>query len=153
MTEREHRSAKRKWKIANKKRRELRKAAQAILFDTPVSTPWSGTPVSPRSRGRRQIRRDRSALYRKNTKLQEEIEKLRKKCNKYKKRYQRCKNTEKASNTESGDKKFKALSNAIKDRYSRMKTVKERRVIRQIFQGDSIQSSRMKAAILQETGR
>lgn len=85
MTEREHWSAKRKWKISNKKRRERQQAAQAILAETPVSTPRSGTPISPRSRGRRHVRRDRSALYRQNMKLQEEMDKLKKKCNKYKK--------------------------------------------------------------------
>ncbi|CAG9789811.1 unnamed protein product [Diatraea saccharalis] len=91
MTEREHRSAKRKWKTANKKRRERQKTAQQIMDITPTSSPRSGTPVLPRSRGRKQIRRDRSAVYRNNLKLQEEIEKLKRMCSKYKKRYQRAK--------------------------------------------------------------
>lgn len=151
MTKTEHRSAKRKWKIANKKRRERQKALQAIMIETPVSTPRSGTPVSSRSRGRRQVRRDRSALYRQNSKLQEEIEKLKKMCNKYKKRYQRYKNTVNANQSESGDKKYAVLSNAIKDRYRRMNNVKEKRAIKKIFQGESIQNSRMKVAIVQET--
>ncbi|CAG9783815.1 unnamed protein product [Diatraea saccharalis] len=62
MTEREHRSAKRKWKTANKKHRERQKTAQQIMDITPTSSPRSGTPVLPRSRGRKQIRRDRSAV-------------------------------------------------------------------------------------------
>ncbi|CAG9789577.1 unnamed protein product [Diatraea saccharalis] len=58
---------------------------------TPTSSSRSGTPVLPRSRGRKQIRRDRSAVYRNNLKLQEEIEKLKRMCSKNKKRYQRAK--------------------------------------------------------------
>ncbi|CAH2006570.1 unnamed protein product [Acanthoscelides obtectus] len=88
MTEREHRAAKRRWKIANKKRRGRQKAAQQLVENIPPSTPRSGTPDSPRCRGRKRVRRDRSALYRQNAKLQEELERLKKKCNKYKKKYQ-----------------------------------------------------------------
>ncbi|CAG9794115.1 unnamed protein product [Diatraea saccharalis] len=62
MTEREHRSAKRKWKTANKKRRERQKTALQIRDITPTSSQRSGTPVLPRPRGRKQIRRDRSAI-------------------------------------------------------------------------------------------
>ncbi|CAH1958438.1 unnamed protein product [Acanthoscelides obtectus] len=90
MTEREHRAAKRRWKIANKKRRERQKAAQQLVENTPPFTPRSGTPDSPRCRSRKRVRRDQSALYRQNVKLQEELERLKKKCNKYKKRYQRA---------------------------------------------------------------
>ncbi|CAH1636783.1 unnamed protein product [Spodoptera littoralis] len=147
MTEREHRSAKRKWKMANRKRRERQKSVQVILDITPASTPRSGTPVSPSSRGRRKVRRDRSALYRQNKKLEEENEKLKRKCNKYKKRYQR----QKGKNSENGHKKYIALSNAIKNHYSRIKKLKERLAIRRIFDEDIIKDSRLKTSIVQET--
>ena len=62
MTKGEHRSAKLKWMVANKTRREHQERGQVILDNTPASTPLSGTPVSPRSRGRRRVRRERSAL-------------------------------------------------------------------------------------------
>ncbi|KAF5290555.1 hypothetical protein FQA39_LY14684 [Lamprigera yunnana] len=50
MTKREYTSSKHKWKIVKKKSRERQKTAQAILVETPVSTPYSGTPISLRSR-------------------------------------------------------------------------------------------------------
>lgn len=75
----------------NKKRRKRQQATSVVLgLETLSSTPRSGTPVSPTSRGRRQVKRDRSTLFRRNAKL-EELEELKKKCNKYKKRYQRIK--------------------------------------------------------------
>lgn len=92
MTEREHRSAKRKWKNANKKRRERQKTAQQITDITPPISPRPGTPVPSKSRGRRLIRRDRCAMYRINMKLREELEQMKRTCSKYKKRYQRAAN-------------------------------------------------------------
>lgn len=76
MTEGTLKDAKRKWKTANNKRRELQKTARNIMFNTPPSTPGSGTPLSPRSRVRRQVGRDRSFLYKNNVKLQEKLETL-----------------------------------------------------------------------------
>ncbi|KAL3278351.1 hypothetical protein HHI36_013682 [Cryptolaemus montrouzieri] len=70
MTEREHRAAKRKWKIANKKRRERQSSVQQIMMNTPPSLPRT---EPARTRDRRRVRRDRSALYRKNLKLKEEL--------------------------------------------------------------------------------
>lgn len=81
MTEKEHRFAKRKWRTANKKRRGCQQAVRIVLenLETPSSTPRSETLVSLSARGRRQVRRDRSALYRRNLKLQE-LEELNEKC-------------------------------------------------------------------------
>ncbi|CAG9783673.1 unnamed protein product [Diatraea saccharalis] len=140
MTEREYRSAMRKWKTANKKRRERQKTAQQIMDITPTSSPRSGTPVLRRSRGRKQIRRDRSAVYRNNLKLQEEIEKLKRICSKYKKRYQKAKTSIK--HTEQVNKlnqnKFSTLSNAIKDHYRSLKSIKEKQSLKQIFKENAI---------------
>lgn len=153
MTEREHRSANRKWKNANKKRRERQKTAQLIMDITPPSSPRPGTPVSLRSRGRRQIRRDRSAVYRKNMKLQEELEMMKTRCSKYKKRYQRA--TTSIKHTKQINKlnqnKYSTLSNAIKDHYKSLKSVKEKKALKQIFQGEGISKSKMKIAIVRET--
>lgn len=153
MTEREHRSAKRKWKNANKKRRERQKTAQQIMDTTPPSSPQPGPLVSPRSRGRRQIRRDRSAMYRKNIKLQEELEKIKRRCSKYKKRYQRVKNSIKDADqvNKLNQNKYSTLSNAIKDRYKSLKSVKEKKALKQLFQGEGISKSKMKIAIVRET--
>ncbi|CAH1115461.1 unnamed protein product [Psylliodes chrysocephalus] len=97
MTPREHRSAKKKLKKANKKRREQQKAVQRLMaIDTPPASPV-GTPrnLSPAMRahvlGRRKVRPDGTKLFRENQKLLTEIEKIRRQYLKYKKRYQRTK--------------------------------------------------------------
>ncbi|XP_063384484.1 uncharacterized protein LOC134670614 [Cydia fagiglandana] len=153
MTEREHRNIKRKWKTANKKRRERQKCAQQIMNITPASSPRSGTPVSPRSRGRRQIRRDRSAVYRKNLKIQEKLEKMKRLCDKYKKRYQRAKTTIKDTKkvNKLNQNKYSMLSNAIKDHYKSLKSVREKKALKRIFQGEGIAKSKMKISIIRET--
>ncbi|KAL4705686.1 hypothetical protein ACJJTC_018759 [Scirpophaga incertulas] len=150
MTEREHRCAKRKWKTANKKRRERQRAARIVLesLESPSSTPQSGSPVSPASRGRRQVRRDRSALYRQNVKLQEELEEFKKKCNKYKKRYQRIKKS--IPNQDEND-KYTTLTNAIRNHYKKINNIKDKKIVKQIFQERSILNSRMKTAIIRES--
>nr|CAI5830942.1 unnamed protein product [Callosobruchus analis] len=80
MTEREHRLAKKSWKAANRKRRKQQRATQIIMADTPESTPPpTPNPYQPR---------DRSALYRRNVKLEEELKKMKTKYYKYKKRFQ-----------------------------------------------------------------
>ncbi|CAH2000148.1 unnamed protein product, partial [Acanthoscelides obtectus] len=147
MTEREHRAAKRRWKIANKKRRERQKAAQQLVENTPPSTPRSGTPDSPRCRGRKRVRRDRSALYRQNVKLQEELERLKKKCNRYKKRYKRARHPR----INPDNNKYSTLSNAIRVHYKGLTPVKEKRALRQVFHGEAISKSKMKTAIVRET--
>lgn len=153
MTEREHRNIKRKWKTANKKRRERQKCAQQIMNITPASSPRSGTPVSPRSRGRRQIRRDRSAVYRKNLKIQEELEKMKWLCDKYKKRYQRAKTTIKDTKkiNKLNQNKYSTISNAIKDHCKSLKSVREKKALKRIFQGKGIAKSKMKISIIRET--
>lgn len=140
MTEREHRNIKRKWKTANKKRRERQKCAQQIMNIAPSSSPRPGTPVSPRSRGRRQLRRDRSAVYRKNLKIQGELEKMKRLCDKYKKRYQRAKSAinDKKKVNKLNQNKYSTLSNAIKDYYKSLKSLREKKALKRIFQGEGI---------------
>ncbi|CAH2009759.1 unnamed protein product [Acanthoscelides obtectus] len=127
MTEREHRAANRRWKIANKKRRER----QQLVENTPPSTPRSGTPDSPRCRGRKR----------------EELERLENKCNKYKKRYQRVRQ----HRINPDNNKYSTLSNDIRVHYKGLTTVKEKRALRQVFHGEAISKSKMKTAIVRGT--
>ncbi|CAH1109889.1 unnamed protein product [Psylliodes chrysocephalus] len=133
MTPREHRSAKKKWKKANKKRREQQKAVQRLMaIDTPPASPV-GTPrnLSPAMRahvlGRRKVRRDRSKLFRENQKLLTEFEKIRRQFLMYKKRYQRTKKRQ--SYDDNNNDKYKVLSSAIKIHYSKIKNYSAKRYI------------------------
>lgn len=175
MTPREHKQIKRKWQIKNKKRRERQKALQNILINTPASTPspsssrsGSLTPAlsSASARGRKQVRRDRSKLYRQNVQLQDQLQELRKKLEKYKKRLHRKKdkdkkeksskksekeNEDKITHTNNTTRKYAILSNAIKKHYKKIKDHKTKRRIKAMFQDTSIDQSGLKLELLKES--
>ena len=146
MTEREHRNAKRRWKLANKKRRDEQKALQNLFPVTPEHTP-PPTPNPHQVLGRKQVRRDRSALYRQNVKLQEELENLKRQCQKYKKRYQRAK---RSRLVEDDKNKYTVLSNALRIHYTQMKNIKNKQQVQKIFDAEPIKRSRKKKILIQE---
>ncbi|CAH2095385.1 unnamed protein product [Euphydryas editha] len=47
--------------------------------------------------------------------------------------------------------KYTTLSNAVKDHYNSLKTIKEKVALKKIFQGEGIRKSKMKTAIVRET--
>ncbi|XP_063384370.1 uncharacterized protein LOC134670473 [Cydia fagiglandana] len=88
-----------------------------------------------RERGRKKIRRDRTKLYKENLKLKQENQKLKMASEKYKQRYFRQKRKyRKITSHESDEAKYNILTNAIKDRYQKIKKAKEKRLLRSIFE-------------------
>lgn len=84
------------------------------------------------SKGKKKIRRDRSQLYRVNLKLQEKVEKLKKQCEKYKKRCQRQEH--KKNKPEIDEKtKYQKLSSTMKANYQRLRSLKEKRFLKNII--------------------
>ncbi|CAH0397863.1 unnamed protein product [Chilo suppressalis] len=183
MTPREHRVSKKKWRVANAKRRDRQRALR-IIMHTPESTPGVETPppsdmisrnfsprfvtarrlstpqpptprygsaspnISAKARGRKKVKRDRSKLLRENLKFKEELQKMKKKYEKYKKRYNRA--VKKELTISNPNDSYDVLSNAIKERYKKMKSLKERRIIHNIFKEDSITKSRKKVQIIKD---
>nr|CAI5843766.1 unnamed protein product [Callosobruchus analis] len=124
MREREHRLAKKRWKAANQKRRKQQRATQVIMADTPESTPPSNSePVSSSGTETR-------------------TEKIKTKYYKYKKRFQRVKQSSVSSVQKSN--RYCVLSGAFKDFYTKTKSLKERRLLRKMFNEKTIKQSRMK---------
>nr|CAI5848865.1 unnamed protein product [Callosobruchus analis] len=126
MTEREHRLAKKRWKAANRKRRKQQRATQIIMADTPKSTP-PPTPKPYQARGRKQVRRDRSALYRRNKRFQGVKQSSVQKSNRY------C-----------------VLSGAFKDFYTKTRSLTEKRLFRKVFSEKMMKQSRMEKVIVKE---
>lgn len=58
---------------AKRKRCDREQTLQRVMLETPESSP---SPELTKQRGRKQIRMDRSALYRQNVKLQEKIKQM-----------------------------------------------------------------------------
>ncbi|KAL3290025.1 hypothetical protein HHI36_023397 [Cryptolaemus montrouzieri] len=136
MIERKHRAAKRKWKMANKKRQERQRAGQQIMMNTPLSSPRT---EPARTRDRTRVRRDRSALYRRNLKLQEELEKV-----------ISTRRAEKSSK-DLRENKYTTLTRAIRDHYNNLKTLAEKKDFKRIFLGEKLSRSKMKTAIVSDT--
>lgn len=114
------------------------------------NTPNSTTTVA--KRGRKQVIRNRSKLFRDNMRLKEQLEAVNKRCEKYKKRYDREKR--KKSKNEDGSRanqqKYEILSNAINKRYENVKNRKEKYAIQKIFEEKAVECSRQKIQIIQE---
>ncbi|KAL3278010.1 hypothetical protein HHI36_013351 [Cryptolaemus montrouzieri] len=115
-----------------------------IMMNKPPSLPRTETA---RTRDRRRVRRDRSALYRRNLKLQEELKKQKRKSNEYKKRYRRAEKSSK----DLRENKYTTLTRAIRDHYNKLKTLVEKKAFKQIFLGKKISKSKMKTAIVRDT--
>lgn len=89
------------------------------IATTRLSASRGNTPSSTTSstvRGRKQVKRNRSKLFRDNTKLKEQLEAVNKKHEKYKKRYNREKHKKENKNSSRENRKNEILSNAIKER-------------------------------------
>ena len=103
MTEREARKTRRQWKKRQRRCRLL--GAQAAAKTPPASPTQDAEPSSHQSRqkvrGRKQLRREKTAAYRRIKILEAELVKCRKKAEAYKKRYQRCKNKSNSSHCQS----------------------------------------------------
>ncbi|XP_025828833.1 uncharacterized protein LOC112904017 [Agrilus planipennis] len=165
LTTREHRAIKKKWRCANARRRDKAKALSMIMHTPESSPPRSNSPprlstsrestpnsTSAAVRGRKQIKRNRSKLFRDNMKLKEQLETVNKRHEKYKKRYNREK--QKRFQNEDGNRcnqqKYQILSNAIKKRYKNVKTRKEKVAIQKIFEEKTVKGSRQKTQIIKE---
>jgi hypothetical protein len=87
--------------------------------------------INNKQRGRKKIRRDRTKLYKENMKLKKENQKRKIASQKYKKRYFRQKRKQcKITCDESDEMKYSILSNAIKDRYQKIRTLKEKKLLK-----------------------
>lgn len=134
MSSREKRAVNRKWREQKRNQRQARRNQQ-------TASPESTSPTqSERSlAGRRKVRRDRSSLYRKYLKMQQESNDWRRKYEKMKKRLQRLSKADQAT-------KYRILSTAVKDRYFKEKTRSERRKIKDmILRTDDNQSGQLKS--------
>lgn len=170
LTTREHRAIKKKWRSANARRRVQARALRNIMH-TPESSPpclnspaptdqnqvtsYENTPSSTTSaavRGRKQVKRNRSKLFRDNMKLKEQLEAANKRYEKYKKRYNREKRKRSKDDDGSGqnEQKYEILSNAIRKRYENVKNRKEKYAIQNIFEEKIIKCSRQKIQLIQE---
>lgn len=129
--------------------------ADRRLFTPQLSTSRENTPSSissSASRGRKQVKRNRSKLFRDNIKLKEQLEAINKSYQKYKKRYNREKRKKSKIEADSSAnlQKYEILSNAIKTRYENVNNRKEKCAIQKIFEEKGIKSSRQKTQIIQE---
>lgn len=166
MTARKHRIMKRKWQQGNKKRREKKQMLENVLLNTPApsptpedlqmrhQTPTPSEVSTTTSRGRKKVKRDRTKLYRDNITLQEKIDQLEKKVRKYKKRLQRKTKKDCSSEIESksqNEKKYRVLSNVIKEHYKTVKTRGEKRLLKSLIQTPMTKKFRMQTQLVRET--
>jgi hypothetical protein len=93
MTERQHRSMKRKWRTSSQLYRDKKKAAKRINLDSPPATPSDGNgdvePSNNLRRGRKKVHKSRSKAYRMINNLKEQLENERRKKERYRKRLHR----------------------------------------------------------------
>ncbi|CAH0397655.1 unnamed protein product [Chilo suppressalis] len=119
-----------------------------------LSTSRESTPNSTSAavRGRKQIKTNRSRLFRDNMKLKEQLEAVNKRYEKYKKRYnsEKQKRFQNEDGNRSNQQKYQILSNAIKKRYKNVKTRKEKVAIQKIFEEKTVKGSRQKTQIIKE---
>ncbi|CAK1583097.1 unnamed protein product [Parnassius mnemosyne] len=111
-----------------------------------------GSTTSAAKRGRKQVKRNRTKLFRENQRLKEKIEEINKKYEKYKKRYNRGKqkgSKKESDNCKSQD-KYNILAKAIKKRYEKVKSRKEKIAIQKIFEEKEVKCSRKKMQIIKE---
>ncbi|KAJ2949525.1 hypothetical protein O0L34_g15446 [Tuta absoluta] len=101
-----------------------------IRRDTPSPTPQKESKKT--SKGRKKIKRNRSKIYRENIKLQEENEKLKKQCEKYRKRCHRMGYTKNKPKIDE-ETKYKKLSTTMKANYQKLKSFKEKRILKNII--------------------
>ena len=103
-SKREIRQQRKNWRISQKKSRERKKQEKERLQNLKVNTPPNTPLNSPtheasfaerRIRGRKQVRRDRSTLYRRVKSLEKDLEAEKRKSEKYRKRFQRLQSKEK----------------------------------------------------------
>lgn len=161
LTPKEHYNAKVIWKLRKKTSRQNKKNLNRVLEVTPPSSPITAQDAlqddpqemaniedvrepaeinnksggNKKQRGRKKMRRDRTRIYKENLRLKKENQKLKIASEKYKKRYYRQKRKEcKLTSDENDGVKYSALNNAIKDRYQKIKTIKEKQLFKSIFE-------------------
>lgn len=105
LSERGKRLKRKQWKVNNKQYQHNKRLHQVLINNLEASTPPSTPPASPdpsiiiqpstskKTSGRKKVRKDRSAAYRSITKVQGELKIMKRRAEKYKKRYRRLKNT------------------------------------------------------------
>lgn len=87
-------------------------------------------------------------MHREHKKLLEENKKLKKTCEKYKKKLNR--NNLRKTN-QKNNQNYKLLTNSIKERYERIKSHKEKSLFKSLFKIDNIEKFRKKIQLLRET--
>ncbi|XP_073946954.1 uncharacterized protein [Choristoneura fumiferana] len=157
LTPKERYNARVIWKLRKKNVKQRKQNLNRVLDITPPSSPSliqeplnedvnlpgiDAAPLPPgpkdkpnkKAQGKKKIRRDRSKLHRDNLRLKEQVEKLKRECEKYRKRCQR--NGIKKIKTRKVDAKtkYQQLSTAMKASYQRMKTLKEKRILKNIME-------------------
>lgn len=173
MHEREARKQRREWK---KRQRQSRKAQQdRVRTDTPPPTPSEagGHQSRQKERGRKHVRRERAAAYRRIAELEEELAKARRKAERYKKRYQRTHQQRTPSQLDTPRTKTRkllanfhshkravrktlvfhyALVNQIKSRYQDTRLERHRRTFAGIVTGRIIRQYRLQRMSAEQFG-
>lgn len=130
---------------------------QAQNVPTPPPSPDVSLNHINKERGRKRVRRDRTKLYKENLRLLSEAQMWKKKYEKYKKRaHRKEKEILKIKEKQSKEKnagidskvdhnKYKTLTNTIRERYKKIKTRKEKIILKNIFKDIDLHLKRKKS--------
>jgi len=181
MNPREQRQQRRTWrcrqKLCRRKQRELMLAvsdengvSSSLQASTPTSTPRATSSTNSSTRGRKRVQRNRSALYRENCNLRQDVRKTQTLVERYKKRLQRLLKTKKNVNSPSPRKLTKsimkqgrpeirrtltfhnALVAQIKKKYKEAPSVNSKTAVTSAVTGSVIRKYRLLTVLSSRTG-